>query len=115
MEGFGEDEWFARDKLYHVLFCFFISIFFSSLCYRTPHPFLRRWSISLGSLVSLSAGAAKEAGDHIGLWSSSGASLKDAVADLLGILLASISLSSFRRFSRAKFHEDAPIRRVSMV
>ncbi|MCL7040096.1 hypothetical protein MKW94_000819 [Papaver nudicaule] len=89
------DDWFALDKLYHVLFCFFISIFVSTTLAITRYPFLRRWSIWIGSLVSMSAGAAKEAGDEIGLWKSSGASTKDAIADLFGILLAYASMMYF--------------------
>ncbi|MCL7049946.1 hypothetical protein MKW94_014374 [Papaver nudicaule] len=90
------DDWFALDKLYHVLFCFFISIFVSTTLAITRYPpFLRRWSIWIGSLVSMSAGAAKEAGDEIGLWKSAGASTKDAIADLFGILLAYLSMKMY--------------------
>ncbi|OVA03172.1 hypothetical protein BVC80_7201g3 [Macleaya cordata] len=114
----NEDDWLALDKLYHVLFCFFISIFVSALANRTRYPFLRRWSIWLGSLVSMAAGAAKEAGDEIGLWKSAGASTKDAIADLFGILLASLSLSLYKFFfssSIKKQDEMAVIQGVSLV
>ncbi|CAL5329236.1 unnamed protein product [Camellia sinensis] len=47
-----------------------------------------RRTIWFGSIISLSAGAAKEVADELGFFKSAGASAKDAVADLLGILLA---------------------------
>ncbi|XP_077238070.1 uncharacterized protein LOC143879523 [Tasmannia lanceolata] len=110
------DDWFALDKLYHVLFCFFISVSISILSNRSRSSFLRRYSIWFGSLVSLAAGATKEAGDEIGLWKSSGASFKDALADLFGILIASLSLFACKSFSSKKIpHETAPIRGVLMV
>ncbi|KAF8400542.1 hypothetical protein HHK36_013841 [Tetracentron sinense] len=96
------DDWFALDKLYHVLFCFSIAIFFAFLATRTRYPFLRRWSIWFGSLVSLAAGAAKEAGDEIGLWKSAGASTKDAISDLFGILIACFAFSLCNSFSSRK-------------
>lgn len=86
------DDWLAIDKLQHVLFCFFISITFSLLASRTRYPFLRRRSIWIGSIVSFAAGAAKEFADELGFFKSAGASTKDAVADLLGILLAAVML-----------------------
>ncbi|KAJ4959231.1 hypothetical protein NE237_026342 [Protea cynaroides] len=110
------DDWLALDKLYHVLFCFFISISVAALANRTRYPFLRRWSIWLGSLVSLAAGAAKEAGDEIGLWKSAGGSVKDAIADLLGILISWVVLLLFKSMSlRRKSEERAGIQGVSMV
>ncbi|KAK6915116.1 hypothetical protein RJ641_020233 [Dillenia turbinata] len=87
------DSWFARDKIYHVIFCFIISLTVSTLSSLTPYPFLRRRSIWIGSLASLSAGAAKEAADELGFFHSAGASSKDAVADLLGVLFAFVFLS----------------------
>ncbi|RZC46741.1 hypothetical protein C5167_039689 [Papaver somniferum] len=109
------DDWLALDKLYHVLFCFFISILVSTtvaITTTTRYPFLRRWSIWIGSLVSMSAGAAKEFGDEIGLWKSAGASTKDAIADLFGILLAYLSMlfySSFFTSSVKKPGEEAAV------
>lgn len=87
------DDWLAADKLYHVIFCFSISIVSSLLAARTRYPFLRRRSIWIGSLLSLAAGAAKEFADELGYFKSAGASSKDAAADLLGILLAAMMLS----------------------
>ncbi|XP_068651886.1 uncharacterized protein [Aristolochia californica] len=92
------DEWFALDKLYHILFCFFISVSAAALSNQSRYPFLRRWSIWIGNLISLAAGAAKEVGDEIGLWKSSGASFKDAIADLMGVLIASLVLSIWKIF-----------------
>uniref|UniRef100_A0A5B7B0N7 Transmembrane protein n=1 Tax=Davidia involucrata TaxID=16924 RepID=A0A5B7B0N7_DAVIN len=94
------DDWLAPDKLYHVLFCFFITVIFSLLATRTRYPFLRRRSIWVGSIASLAAGAAKEAADEFGFFKSAGASAKDAVADLLGILLAALALSLSKSLSR---------------
>lgn len=86
------DDWLAADKLYHVIFCFLISVISSLLAARTRYPFLRRRSIWIGSLVSLAAGAAKEFADEFGYFKSAGASTKDAVADFIGILLAAMIL-----------------------
>ncbi|KAF5205167.1 transmembrane protein [Thalictrum thalictroides] len=94
----NRDDWLALDKLEHVLFCFFISIFITTLLNQTRYSFLRRWSNWFGSIVSISAGVAKEIGDEIGLWNSAGASFKDGIADLLGTLLASIFFQLFNSF-----------------
>ncbi|KAK9098290.1 hypothetical protein Syun_025335 [Stephania yunnanensis] len=107
MENNG-DEWLALDKLEHVLFCFFISIFVSSIAYLSPFSLLRRWSIWIGSLASIAAGAAKEAGDEIGFWHSAGASAKDAVADLLGVAIAVLVLSVWRWWSRRRSRKIKP-------
>ncbi|KAF6171266.1 hypothetical protein GIB67_036934 [Kingdonia uniflora] len=110
------DKWLALDKLYHILFSFFISIFIAALATRTQYPFIRNWSIWFGSLTSMAVGTAKEVGDEIGLWDSAGASVKDLIADLLGIFLASLSLSLHKTlFSKRKPDETAVIRRVSLV
>ncbi|XP_051119328.1 uncharacterized protein LOC127243384 [Andrographis paniculata] len=99
------DDWFAIDKLYHVLFCFFVSIVFSAVSSRSRRPFIRRRSSWLGSVASLAAGAAKEFADEFGYFKSAGASAKDAVADLVGILLAAAMLYLFNR--RASFSSPA--------
>ncbi|CAI0420590.1 unnamed protein product [Linum tenue] len=91
-----EDPWLARDKLYHFVFCLFLALFFSKLASVTPYSFLRRHSIWVGSILSLLAGAAKEAADHLGIFPSAGASAKDAVADLIGVLVAAFALSICR-------------------
>ncbi|KAK4410645.1 hypothetical protein Sango_0137500 [Sesamum angolense] len=86
------DDWLAVDKLYHVLFCFFIAVVSSLLAARTRYPFIRRRSIWVGSVVSVAAGAAKEFADELGFFKSAGASPKDAVADFIGILIAAVML-----------------------
>ncbi|XP_021906398.1 uncharacterized protein LOC110821030 [Carica papaya] len=93
------DPWFAPDKLYHVLFCLSLSFFFSLLASLTRYMFLRRNSIWIGSILSLAAGAAKEAADHMGIFPSAGASAKDAVADVIGVLIAALVLY-IRKHSR---------------
>lgn len=110
----NEDPWLAPDKLYHVLFCFSLALLFSTLASLIPHPFLRRHSIRLGSIASLLAGAAKEAADQLGFFRSAGASAKDAVADLLGVLLASFVLYLVKHSSRHDRETGQP-RAVSMV
>ncbi|KAI3463455.1 hypothetical protein Pfo_020118 [Paulownia fortunei] len=103
------DGWLAIDKLYHVLFCFFISIISSLLASRTRYPFIRRRSIWVGSIVSFAAGSAKEFADELGFFKSAGASTKDAVADLLGILLAAVMLYlSNCRSSASRVRPDGP-------
>ncbi|KAL4626644.1 uncharacterized protein LOC142633391 [Castanea sativa] len=89
----NEDPWLAPDKLHHLLFCFSLTLLFSFLATRTRYPFLGRHSIRVGSILSLLAGAAKEAADHLGYFQSSGASAKDAVADFIGVLIAYLVLS----------------------
>ncbi|ERN07823.1 hypothetical protein AMTRI_Chr08g204260 [Amborella trichopoda] len=86
------DDWLALDKAYHFLFCFFIVVFVSQMAKFSRNPLVRRRGIWLGSLLSLVAGAAKEIGDEMGYWHSAGGSLKDGVADIAGVLLASSSL-----------------------
>ncbi|CAN6570416.1 unnamed protein product [Malus baccata var. baccata] len=86
------DPWLAPDKLQHVLFCFSLTLIFSTLATRTRHPFLRRHSIWFGSILSLLAGAAKEFADELGFFRSAGASAKDAVADFVGVLIGSLVL-----------------------
>ncbi|KAF7814486.1 Transmembrane protein [Senna tora] len=96
-----KDPWLAPDKVYHLLFCFFLTILFSFLATLTRHPFLRRHSIPVGSICSLLAGAAKEAADEFGYFPSAGASARDAVADVVGVLIASFALSVFRCSTRS--------------
>lgn len=90
------DPWLGADKFYHVVMCLSFTLLFYKLASLAPFPFLRRRAISIGSIASLLAGAAKEAADHLGYFQSSGASFKDALADLLGVLIASFALSLFR-------------------
>ncbi|KAJ1428503.1 hypothetical protein SESBI_09019 [Sesbania bispinosa] len=111
-ENEAADPWFAADKVYHVAMCFFFTILFYTLASLTPYPFLRRHAISIGSIASLLAGAAKEAADHLGYFQSSGASFKDAVADLLGVFIASFALALFR--SRTS-HSHSHVREISLV
>ncbi|XP_047314668.1 uncharacterized protein LOC124918678 [Impatiens glandulifera] len=93
------DDWLAFDKLQHILFGFFIAVFVSLLVRRTRYPLLRRRSIWIGCISSFFAGAAKEIADEFGFFNSAGASIKDAVADLVGILLAAVILSCFKPIS----------------
>ncbi|XP_059303540.1 uncharacterized protein LOC132055633 [Lycium ferocissimum] len=64
------DDWIAPDKLYHILFCFFIAIITTLVAERARYPFVRRRSILIGSIVSLAAGAAKEVADELGYFRS---------------------------------------------
>lgn len=110
------DKWLALDKYEHVLACFLITVFVSSVARRSRHPFLRRRSAMIGSIVSLTAGAAKEAGDEIGLWwESAGASAKDAAADLVGIALANLFLARFASSRRLSDRDPDPDPGISMV
>ncbi|CAG7869044.1 unnamed protein product [Brassica rapa] len=88
----GEDPWLAPDKFYHVIFCFTISLLFSTLASLSRYSFLRRHSIWIGSAFSLAAGAAKEAADQFGFFPSAGASARDAVADAVGVVIAALLL-----------------------
>ncbi|CAN8305051.1 unnamed protein product [Cochlearia groenlandica] len=90
--GGEEDPWFAPDKLYHVIFCFTLSVIFTSVASLSVYSFLRRYSIWIGSAFSLAAGAAKEAADQFGVFPSAGASARDAVADAVGVLIAAFVL-----------------------
>ncbi|KAJ0007341.1 hypothetical protein Pint_30307 [Pistacia integerrima] len=110
-----QDPWLAPDKLYHVLFGFSLTLIFSALASCTRYSFLRTHSIRVGSILSLLAGAAKEAADHLGLFPSAGASFKDAVADVIGVLIASFALSLLRKFSGRPGFEKGQTRRVLPV
>ncbi|GMH17702.1 hypothetical protein Nepgr_019543 [Nepenthes gracilis] len=81
------DAWLATDKLYHVLLCFSLTVLFSVLANRIRYPFVRRWSMSIGSSLSLLVAGAKETADQFGFFHSAGASAKDAVADFFGVLI----------------------------
>jgi VanZ family protein len=114
MSNNSKDPWWAPDKLYHLLFCFSLTLLFSSLATRTRYPFLRRHAIRVGSVLSLLAGAVKEAADHLGFFQSSGASAKDAVADFIGVLIAYLVRSAFDLSYRPE-HDPVHARGVSMV
>ncbi|KAI3785979.1 hypothetical protein L1987_45105 [Smallanthus sonchifolius] len=92
------DDWLAHDKLQHFLLCFSITITVSFLASRTRYSPLRRHSISVGCIVSLTAGAAKEFADELGFFKSSGASAKDAVADIVGVFVSVLALSIWNSF-----------------
>lgn len=109
-----KDPWLAPDKVYHILFCFSLTVFFSILATLTRHPFLRRHSSRVGSICSLLAGAAKEAADELGYFRSAGASAKDAAADVVGVLIASFALSVFRCSTRPDT-EMGQVRGISLV
>ncbi|KAH7688289.1 hypothetical protein IHE45_03G024300 [Dioscorea alata] len=108
------DPWFTLDKLEHVVACLLITLAVALLAGRSRLPLLRRHNASIGSIAALTAGAAKEACDELGLWASSGASARDAAADLLGILLASLFLAVVRWF-RPSPPPLAPDRALSLV
>ncbi|KAK4350218.1 hypothetical protein RND71_029531 [Anisodus tanguticus] len=101
------DDWIAPDKLYHVLFCFFIAITTSFLAERARYPFIRRSSICVGSIVSLAAGAAKEVADEFGFFRSAGASTKDAVADVFGTLIAALALYLYKSYFVYRRHDQS--------
>ncbi|XP_071728480.1 uncharacterized protein [Rutidosis leptorrhynchoides] len=84
------DDWLANDKLQHFLLCFFLTFLFSFFASR--FSLLRRRRLSIGCILSLTVGAAKEFADELGFFNSAGASVKDAVADILGVLVAAIAL-----------------------
>ncbi|KAL1298021.1 uncharacterized protein LOC107459620 [Arachis duranensis] len=115
MEDADADPWLAADKAYHVMFCFVLTFLFHSAASLTPHPFLRRQSIPLASMASLLAGAAKEAADHLGYFRSAGASLKDALADLLGVILATSLLSLGTLRIKRSIPPPPPDRGISLV
>ncbi|XP_045807013.1 uncharacterized protein LOC123899826 [Trifolium pratense] len=101
-----DDPWLGADKLYHMIMCFSITLLFYFLSSLNSNPFLlRRHAISIASLISLLAGAAKEAADHLGFFRSSGASFRDAIADIIGVFIASFALYIFRsKTSRSPSH-----------
>lgn len=101
----GTDDWLARDKIYHVIFCLSINVVVSLLFSHSRSSFLRRRFIFLGSLLSLAAGVAKELADQLGFFHSAGASSRDIVADILGVILAVIVLTVFKRRRKAKASE----------
>ncbi|XP_074312726.1 uncharacterized protein LOC141648141 [Silene latifolia] len=109
-----EDSWTAPDKIYHVIFCFTLTLLFSFLASLTRHRFLRRHSTVISATFSLLAGAAKEFADHLGYFQSSGASFKDAVADFVGVLIA-CSLLSLPIFLRRKPKSDDDFAGVALV
>uniref|UniRef100_A0A0E0AA02 Uncharacterized protein n=1 Tax=Oryza glumipatula TaxID=40148 RepID=A0A0E0AA02_9ORYZ len=96
------DEWLAADKLQHVLACFLIALAGAALAGRSSRSPLRRRPAALGCAASLAAGAAKEIADEAGFSGSSGASLRDAAADLVGATLAAVALAILRRLRRPR-------------
>ncbi|KAJ0693092.1 hypothetical protein HanPI659440_Chr15g0593251 [Helianthus annuus] len=96
------DDWLAHDKLQYFILCFTITIIVSFLASRTRYFLLRRRSISIGCVLSLTAGAAKEFADELGFFKSAGGSVKDAVADIIGVLVAVIALNLWNSFC---FHD----------
>ncbi|KAK2644744.1 hypothetical protein Ddye_019939 [Dipteronia dyeriana] len=110
-----EDPWLGPDKLYHFVFCFSLTLLISTLASYSPYPSLRSHSISVGSIMSLLAGAAKEFADHLRIFPSAGASFRDGVADALGVLVASRVLSLWRKFSGRSTGDPEHARRVLPV
>lgn len=86
------DGWLALDKLEHFLLCFFLTVIFSLLVARFRLSLIRNRSIWVGSILSLVAGAAKEIADEMGYFQSSGGSVKDAIFDFLGTVVAALGL-----------------------
>lgn len=113
--GGGEDLWTSTDKLYHVVFCFSLTIVFN--LFFSHHPLLRRSSLFMASCFSLLVGAAKEAVDHFGYFNSSGASVFDGVADIFGVLLACslLYLSNKLSASRKSKIDDQTVTGVDLV
>ncbi|KAL8230419.1 hypothetical protein R6Q57_000197 [Mikania cordata] len=110
------DDWLAHDKLQHFLLCFSITIIVSFLASRTRYAILRRHSISVGCILSLTAGAAKEFADELGFFKSAGASAKDAVADIIGVFVAVLALSVWNSFCfRDKYSQLEQIRGYEIV
>ncbi|KNA18554.1 hypothetical protein SOVF_069560 [Spinacia oleracea] len=104
-----EDLWTSTDKVYHVIFCFSLTVVFTLLISRTPFHFVRRRSLFIASSLSLLAGAAKEFSDYLGFFRSSGASAKDAFADILGVLIACFLVSIIKFISpNSKFDYPKP-------
>jgi hypothetical protein len=114
-----DDDWLAPDKLQHVLACLLVSLLAVALAGRSARPGLRRHAVAVGSAASLAVGAAKETADEAGLFGSSGASPKDAGADLFGVAAAALFLVLLRRVRRRrrerKAREDEVPDGVSMV
>lgn len=86
------DPWFALDKAEHFVACFAITVAAATVLGFVRKE-LRGWlRLALGSLLGLTAGALKEVGDATHLLPSDGASIKDGVADVLGVSCAAIVL-----------------------
>ncbi|KAK1268389.1 hypothetical protein QJS04_geneDACA013660 [Acorus gramineus] len=103
------DDWLATDKFQHLLACLLITVAVAAASNRSRHAVLRRWSVSIGSIAGLVAGAVKEAGDEIGMWPSAGGSLRDAVADALGVVIGSASLRVCRSLRLRRKRDLDPV------
>ncbi|KAL9249294.1 hypothetical protein AKJ16_DCAP18722 [Drosera capensis] len=103
----GADEWLAVDKFQHIVLCFSLTLLFSLLASRTRVLFIRRRSVLIGASISLLAGAAKEAADQLGFFRSAGASAKDGIADVVGVLIGCVVLWGFGRVWRRRKGEEA--------
>ncbi|MFS7992528.1 hypothetical protein Hanom_Chr12g01083301 [Helianthus anomalus] len=73
------DDWLALDKLQHFILCFTITIIVSFPASLTKYSLIRHHNISIGCVLSLTAGAAKEFADELGFFKSAGGSVKDAL------------------------------------
>ncbi|CAH1433150.1 unnamed protein product [Lactuca virosa] len=71
---------------------FSITFISSSLATGTPYPLLRHWSISLGCILSLIVGANKGIADELRFFKSVGASAKDTISDIVGVIVADLVL-----------------------
>jgi hypothetical protein len=75
------DAWLAIDKLQHFLFCAAVAA--AAYLGARASPTLAAHRLLLGAAAAFAAGAAKEAGDALGLWPGA-ASARDAAADAGG-------------------------------
>lgn len=112
----NDDLWFSFDKYEHIIACFIITIFVSLVCRRCRFPLIRRRCAVIGSIAALLAGATKEIADEFGFyWQSSGGSVKDAVADFVGIVVANLFLVRFGFWRRQVDLNRRPLDLDSMV
>ncbi|GLJ41377.1 hypothetical protein SUGI_0856480 [Cryptomeria japonica] len=66
------DDWIAVDKLLHFLMCFVIATVSAFTIRLTLNhtKILHRWAVCVGCILALTAGAAKEVADEMGIWPS---------------------------------------------
>lgn len=91
------DPWFAADKLEHLLACFAVTLQCTYLASRVRR--LSGWKATLGAAAGLLLGSVKEAADYLQVWSNK-ASIRDAVADGAGVVLAICFVQMFLKWKR---------------
>ena len=89
------DPWLAHDKLQHFLVCAAITAGVAFLAARSKR--LYPWSLTLGCFAAITAGIAKEIMDDLHVFESRGASLRDFIADLVGVVVAAVLVWAARR------------------